>query len=220
MITLYGDVSRTRANRCSWMLAELGLAHQRQPFAFRPGQPKPAEFLALNPNGKCPTLTDSGFTLFESLAINLYLAKKHGGPLAPRSLEEDALMTQWSFWVVTEIEKPQLLAAALCVLFDPHEPDGEELELALAKLARPWTALDGYLQDREFLVGERFTAADLNVAAVMHMVPVAGIDISRWPSMARWLEACLARPAAADCLSVNFKVPRPASQRDILAMFL
>jgi hypothetical protein len=106
-------------------------------------------------------------------------------------------MTQWSFWVMTEIEKPQLLAAALRVLFDPHEPDGEELELALAKLARPWTALDGYLQDREFLVGERFTAADLNVAAVMHMVPVAGIDISRWPFMARRLEACLARPAAA-----------------------
>lgn len=220
MTILYGDVSKTRANRCSWMLKELGIDYTNEPLSFHPGQAKPAEFLALNPNGKCPTLVDDGFVLFESLAINLYLAKKHGGPLAPQSLEEDALATQWSFWAATEIEKPLLLASAIRYLFQPQAESPEELEIALRKLSRPWAVLDKHLQEHPFILGDRFTVADLNVAAVLHFVPIANIDISPWPAMAQWLEACLARPAAVDTRSVGFRVPRPATGRDIVAMFV
>lgn len=220
MITLYGDVTKTRANRCSWMLGELEQEHERRPLTFRPGDRRPADFLALNPNGKLPTLEDGDFTLFESLAINLYLAKKYGGMLGPQSLEEDALMTQWSLWVVTEIEKPLLMASAIRVLFDPPKPSDDEFELAMERLSRPWTVLDSHLRNCRFMMGERFTVADLNIAAVMHLVPIAGIDISRWPAMKYWLETCLERPAAVDARTVNFKVPRPATPRDILAMFL
>ena len=221
MITLYGDASRTRANRSTWMLKELGIDYDYKPIAFRPGQEKPADFLALNPNGKCPTLVDGDLTLFESLAINLYLARKYGGSgLGPRSLEEDALMMQWSFWVATEIEKPLLLTAAVRHLFDPQEPGDEETEITLAKLKRPWSVLDAHLKGRDFILGDRFTVADLNVAAVMHFIPIADIDISAWPSMKRWLDACLARPAAIDTRSVAFRVPRPRSSRDIFAMFI
>jgi glutathione S-transferase len=218
--TLYGDVSKTRANRCSWMLKELDVEYAMEPLSFRPGDTKPPEFLALNPNGKCPTLEDDGFVLFESLSINLYLAKKYGGPLAPQSLEEDALATQWSFWAATEIEKPLLLASALRYLFVPQDESPEELEIALKKLARGWSVLDKHLQTRAFMIGDRFTVADLNIAAVMHFVPIAGIDISSWPAMEKWLEKCLARPAALDARSVNFRVPRPTTPRDIIAMFL
>lgn len=220
MITLYGDVSKTRANRCGWMLNELGIDHVREPIAFRPGDAKPPEYLLLNPNGKCPALGDDGFLLFESLAINLYLAKKYGGPLGPQSLEEDALMTQWSLWAATEIEKPLLLASAIRYLFEPPEPSQDELEIAMGKLSRPWGVLDNHFRKGQFLLGDRFTVADLNVAAVMHFVPIAGIDISQWPAMERWLGFCLARPAAIDTQSVSFKVPRPKTPRDLVAMFV
>jgi glutathione S-transferase len=220
MITLYGDASKTRANRCSWMLNELGVEYAVKPFAFRPGESRPAEFLSLNPNGKCPTLVDDGFVLFESLAINLYLARKYGGSLGPQSIEEDALMTQWSFWVATEVEKPLLLTSAVRYLFEPRMPGGDESTIAMRKLSRPWSVLDAHLRDREFIVGERFTVADLNVAAVMHFIPIAEIDISQWPAMKRWLEACLERPAAVDARSVSFRVPRPETSREVFAMFL
>ncbi|MCO6188455.1 glutathione S-transferase family protein [Rhizobium sp. L1K21] len=221
MITLYGDASRTRANRCTWMLNELGIEYENKPLAFRPGQEKPADFLALNPNGKCPTLVDGDLVLFESLAINLYLARKYGGSgLGPRTPEEDALMAQWSFWVATEVEKPLLLTAAVRHLFDPRLPGTEETDITLGKLQRPWSVLDAHLQDRTFMLGDRFTVADLNLAAVMHFIPIADVDISRWPSMQRWLEACLSRPGAVDVRSVAFRVPRPQSSRDIFAMFV
>jgi glutathione S-transferase len=220
MIILYGDVTKTRANRCSWMLEEIGLEHTREPVAFRPGDVKPQTFLALNPNGKCPTLVDGDFALFESLAINLYLARKYGGLLGPQTPEEDALMTQWSFWVATEVEKPLLLTAAVRFLFDPRQPGGEEEAITIQKLARPWTVLDTHLKDRSFIIGDRLTVADINIAAVMHFIPIAGIDISPWPSLKRWLENCLQRPAARDLRSVNFRVPKPAASRDIFAMFL
>ncbi len=220
MITLYGDVTKTRANRCSWMLNEIGIKHSRVPLAFRPGETRPPEFLALNPNGKCPTLVDGDFVLFESLAINLHLARRYGGLLGPQTPQEDALMAQWSLWVATEVEKPLLLTSAARYLFAPCEPGGEEEAIALKKLARPWSVLDAHLRDRDFIIGDRLTVADINVAAVMHFIPIAGVDVSHWPAMKRWLEACLERPAAIDLRSVDFRVPRPATSRDVFAMFL
>jgi glutathione S-transferase len=55
-----------------------------------------AEFRAVNPNGLVPSIDDDGFVLNESLAITLYLARKHGGPLAPKDVREDGLMTMWT----------------------------------------------------------------------------------------------------------------------------
>ena len=220
MITLYGDPAKTRANRCSWMLKELEIEFSLEKLAFHPGQPKPPEFLALNPNGKCPTLVDEGFSLFESLAINLYLAKKYGGLLGPQTDEEEALVTQWSLWVMAEVEKPLLMAAAIRTLFTPAAPSDDELELALWKLARPWSVLNAHLERQPFILGERFSVADINVASVMHMALIAELDMSAWPALKAWLGTCLSRPQAVDLLSVDFKVPRPKTPRDIIAMFL
>ena len=106
---IYG-IPQSRAGRCLWMARELGLEHENVPVHFRATRDSP-ELVKVNPNARIPALEEpGGFTLHESMAINLYLVKKHGAatPIAPASLEEDALATQWSFWVMTEIEKPLL----------------------------------------------------------------------------------------------------------------
>lgn len=219
MITLYGSL-HSRANRCAWMLKELGVDFAHEPTNFQNGGTHTSDFLKRNPNGRVPVLEDEAFTLFESLAINLYLAKKFGGPLAPRDLEEDALMTQWTIWAITEIEKPLLLASANRVLFAPELRDEEELAVAMKKLSRPWAVLDAHLKGRRYLLGDRFSAADLNVASVMTLVPIAKIDMAPWPALARWLDACLERPAAADWKDVSFTIPRPKTSLGVLAMFV
>ena len=118
MLTIYG-VYRSRASRNLWLAAELGLPFKHVPVIqyYRLADPaaaqgvlhtKSPEFLKVNPNGHVPSMEDDGLVLHESLAINLYLAKKHGGPLAPANPGEDALMTMWALWAATEAEPHSL----------------------------------------------------------------------------------------------------------------
>ena len=210
----------SRSHRVVWMLKELGLPFEHVLTNFMDGSTRKPEFLAINPNGRVPVLDDEGFRIFESMAINLYLAKKHESPLGPRDLIEDALMTQWSFWVVTEVEKPLLFAAANTLLFAEGSRNTDEAAMALGKLQRPFKVLEARLHDRDYLLGDRFTAADLNVAIVMEFIPLAGIDIEAFPRMKTWLSRCLERPAAADWKDVKFTIPRPPTPMGVLHMFL
>ena len=219
MLTLYGSMT-SRAHRVVWMLKELGLAFEHVPTNFFDGSTHKPEFLAINPNGRVPALDDDGLLLCESLAINLYLAKKHGGPLAPVDLREDALATQWSFWVATEIEKPLLLAGANRALFAPESRSEEEALSAIGKLGRPLKVLDAHLTRQQYLLGESFTVADLNVATVMDLAPQCGIALDAWPRVQAWHNDCLARPAAADWKDVKFSIPRPPTALGLLKMFV
>ncbi|HEU4459650.1 MAG TPA: glutathione S-transferase family protein [Methylibium sp.] len=219
MITLYGSTA-SRAHRTLWMLKELGLPFEHVPLGFTDGSTREPAFLAINPNGRVPALDDDGFVVVESMAINLYLARKHGGPLAPAGLREEALATQWSFWVVTEVEKPLLLASANRKLFAPERRVEAEALMAIAKLDRPMKVLDAHLAQQAHLLGARFTVADLNVATVMDLAPQCGIALEAWPNVARWHAACLARPAAADWKDVSFSIPRPADALGMLRMFV
>lgn len=219
MITLYGAMA-SRAHRCVWMLKELGLDFQHVPTPFTDGSTHKPDFLAINPNGRVPVLDDDGFVIYESMAINLYLASKYGGSLAPAGLREEASATQWSFWVVTEVEKPLLFASANRALFAAGSRDEEQAQMALAKLDRPWRVLDAHLSRHDHLLGDRFTVADLNVATVMDLAPQCGIALDAWPHLQQWHQRCLARPAAADWRDVSFSIPRPPTTLGLLKMFV
>ena len=90
MLKIYGHPG-SRAARPLWVCRELGLQYEHVPTHFADGGTKSAEFLAINPAGRIPAIDDGGFRLAESMAINIYLAKKYGGELAPQSLEGDEL---------------------------------------------------------------------------------------------------------------------------------
>jgi len=176
MITLYGH-SFSRAHRNLWMLKELGVPFEHVPTGFFDGSTKKPEFLAINPNGRVPVLVDDGQPIFESMAINLYLARKFRGELAPQSLVEEGLATQWSFWVTTEVEKPLMVAAANLLMFPEHQRNKEESQAMLQKLDRPLRVLDAHLADRQHILGGGFTVADLNVSAPISLGVLAGVNV-------------------------------------------
>ncbi len=226
MIVLYGAMA-SRAHRVVWMLKELELPFEHIQTNFLDGSTHTPAFLAVNPNGRVPALKDGEFLMCESMAINLYLAKKYGNGLAPANLEEDALCTQWSFWVVTEVEKPLLFASANRALFKAESRDEEQALMAIAKLDRPLKVLDAHLASRSrhpakdaFVVGNRFTVADLNIATVMDLAPQCGISLDAWPHVKEWHARCLDRPAAHDWKSVRFSIPRPPTPLGLLKMFV
>ena len=197
-LKLYGG-TKNRGRRCYWLAKELGIEIDPVEVDLHSGQHKSPDFLKLNPNGQVPVLDDDGLILFESFAINLYLAKKYGAamgsPLAPRSLEEEALMTQWSFWVVNEIEHLQIVILQHRMLLPEETRDPARAEEAWEKLQKPLSVLDATLTDRDYLVGNRFTVADLNVAIVLSTFSRLNLELTRYPNLRTWLDTCLGRPA-------------------------
>ena len=102
------------------------LEYENVPIHFADGSAKTPEYLAVNPNGRIPAIDDNGFKLWESMAINLYLAKKHGSDLLPKTMEDEAQAIQWSFWAMTEVEKPAL-AVLLHRFFLPDDQRDSKL---------------------------------------------------------------------------------------------
>ena len=200
MIKLYG-VSGSRAFRSLWMLEELGLEYEHIKTNFT-GDSRQPDFLKINPNGHIPALVDGDLVLFESLAINLYLARKHDAGLWPKSLEDEAHTYKWSIWAMTEVEPPLLQLLFHTVFLPEKERDPTLAKEALEKLQGPLAVLEGALEGRPYLLGTSFTVADLNVAAVASWVTFAGTDLSATPNVSRYLQECLARPAAQKARSL------------------
>ena len=160
------------------------------------GECRTPDFLAINPNGHVPTLVDGDTTVWESMAINLYLVRKHGGPLAPKTLEDEAQLLQWSFWAMTEAEPP-LLNWGMHTRFLPDETrDAAIAKEAGEQLGTRFAVLEAELTKHEYLAGAAFGLVDLNVASVTSWADMMHYDLSALPKVRGWLDRCLARPAA------------------------
>jgi glutathione S-transferase len=205
MLTIYG-VYRSRASRNIWLAGELGIPFTHVPViqVYRLANPDAADaplhtrspaFLEINPNGHVPSIDDDGLILHESLAINLYLARKHGGPLAPANLAEDGLMGMWALWAANEVEALALQVMAHRVSKPVAERDAKLAEAGVAALRAPFAVLDRHLANTSFMVGGRFTVADINVAEVVRYATAAPELFDGAPRVKAWLAECHARPA-------------------------
>jgi glutathione S-transferase len=195
-LKIYG-VARSRAARVLWMAKELRLDYQHVRVDFATGETRQPAHLALNPNGHIPVIDDDGFILWESMAINLYLAKRYGaGGLYPSRLEDEARAWQWSLWGMTEVERPVLTAMMNRAIFPEDQRDLAAADAAEKTLAQPLGVLDGVLGCSPNLLGDNFTVADLNVASILAWTRPAQIGMSAFPKVAEWLRICAERPAA------------------------
>jgi glutathione S-transferase len=191
-------IARSRAFRTLWMAAELGLPYEHVKVDIAGGGTRSADYLAVNPNGHIPAIDDDGFKLWESMAINLFLAKKYGsgdGGIYPQTLEEEARVWQWSFWGVTEVERPAL-SALLNRIAPVDQRDAAAADASERALATPLKVLDMAVTATPYLIGDRFTVADLNVASILAWARQARVDFSAVPKAEAWMKACHDRPAA------------------------
>jgi len=192
-IKIYGPTA-SRAARALWIAHELGIPHEH--IAVEMKDLKNPDYLKVNPNGKVPTLVDGEFKLFESMAINLYLAAKHGKDgFMPASLEDQALCNQWSFWGMTELEKPLLTILIDMFMTAPDKRKPEAVADAQKAMPKPLAVLNGALEGRDYLLGSTFTVADLNLASIMSWAKPIKVDFSPFPNVNAWLDRCLSRPS-------------------------
>jgi glutathione S-transferase len=206
LITIYG-VYRSRATRNIWLLEEIGcpwrlepvIMANRLPNPTAPGAPfntRSPDFLSLSPQGAVPVMKDGDLVLSESLAINLHIARAHGGDLGPRSAAEDALMQQWALYGATAIEP-----AAVQLVYAHRDGKGEtaegrqEMAALVDKLRRPMAALEAHLGKHGHMVGGRFTVADINMAEIVRYAATETELMAACPHVRAWLDALHARPA-------------------------
>ena len=193
MIKLYG-VPRSRTMRALWMLEELGVPYENVKVSFVNDTRKP-EFLKINPNGHIPVLQDGDLTLWESMAINLYLARKYDKGLWPKRVEDEGRAFQWSLWTMTELEEPVLTALLHRMFYPADQRDPKKADDAAERFKTPLGVLNGALVGKQYLLGDAFTVADLNVASVLSWAPLAGLDLGGAPNAQAWFGRCTTRPA-------------------------
>lgn len=188
---LYG-IANSRAFRSVWAAEELGLDYEHIGTSFMEDAKAP-EYLAVNPNGRIPALEDGDVRLFESMAINMYLAEKYGSGLLPEDAVSRAKTWQWSIWGISEIE-PLQMQIVVQKFFTPEDKRNEKVVAGAQKgLQRPLKVLDDTLAEQDFLLGNEFTLADLNLAGVMDLLNMVQLDLSEWRNVSRWLDACYSR---------------------------
>jgi glutathione S-transferase len=199
MLRIYG-VARTRAFRVLWIAKELGIDYEHIPIEIGPAGARKPDYLAINPNGRLPAIDDGGFLLWESLAITLYLAKRHER-LYPGTLDGEAKTWQWTLWSAQEVDRGVNIWSLHALRLPPEDRDPARLAEALKVLEQPFKVLDDALAPRGYLMSGEFTVADLNVAAVMSRA--IDMDLSATPRVADWLRRCLDRPAARAALALR-----------------
>ena len=190
--TIYG-VSGSRAIRSLWAIEETGIEYKHVPTHFFKDS-KTTEFLAVNPNGRIPALTDGDIMLCESMAINLYLTNKYASALHPKDDVELAKTMQWSVWAISEIE-PLQMQIVVQNFFSGGNPDQGIIDNATEQLQRPLEVLNKHLSDADYLLGNTFTVADLNLAGVMLLMQMMKFDLSNHTNVSDWLSRCYSREA-------------------------
>ena len=182
MLKLYG-LTKSRALRCIWMLYEIGA-----PFELVRISPDAPDFPSdINPNRKIPALVDGATVMWESMAINLYLAQTRTTELSPRGRAELGDVLKWTLWAQSEFEEFFNRTASR----DAVPPEWTRKTIGV---------LETTLQRRAYLTADRFTVADLNVSCMFFGPVSSQLSLDAFPSTKRWRNACWARPACARAL--------------------
>lgn len=183
------------AGRCFLLLEELGIDYEVIGLKFSEKQHKSEEYLKINPNGKIPTMDDDGFILWESMAINKYLSKKHKPELLGKDDKESAVIEQWCIWGLSEYQTPLLGVLRHGMMLSPEKREPEVFEAESKKLHNLHNILNKALEGNDFLVGNNFTLADLQVALGVSSVFLVNISLEEFPNLSRWLKNITTRTA-------------------------
>jgi GST-like protein len=180
-------------------LAELELEHERVSVDFKSGVLKTPEFLALNPNGKVPTLIVDGTPMFEAVAIVQWLGDRYGvkkglWPAADSPARMTALA--WSAWAyVTYGAEILRLNYAQSERMPPELRSPAQAEHAKGELQKLLAILEARLTKQAHMLGADYSLVDLVLANSVKYGTLCGVPVEAHPRVSDWMAKVLARPA-------------------------
>lgn len=173
------------------MVAEaIGEPYEKQFVNLREGEQRNPDYLKLNPMGKVPTMVDDDLVLTESVAIQIYMARKAKSDLYPRNLPDQAVVNRWLNLAVHEVRTPVLdIEVHRWIAPQLGNPVNEGLvEVAMSRLDRSLPVLNSQLTSSKFLNGSNLTIADIALVSALDPVDTVDIDISGYPALRSYLD--------------------------------
>ncbi|EJE53587.1 glutathione S-transferase [Acidovorax sp. CF316] len=203
MLRLWGRLSSINVRKVVWAAQELGISLQRTDAGGQFGIVREARYLAMNPNGLVPLVEDedTGLVLWESNPIVRYLCARHApGDLYPEELPERFAAEQWMDWQQTTLN-PAGRDAFIQWVRTPAAQRNESLIAASVAATEPLLdLLDTHLAHQPFMVGERFTMADIPVGCEIHRWWGLPQERAARPNLDRWYQAVSSRSGARGVL--------------------
>lgn len=203
MLKLYG-YGPMRSLRTLWALNELGVDFEFVSVNLFAGETQHPDFLRLNPAGKIPVLVDGDLIVTESAAIVLYLADKHSAKgLLPASIAERAQVYRWILFAVTELEQPLWRIAKHTSIYAEENRLPRDVALARDEFLRMAAVMDGHMAGREFLAGDRISAADCVAAYTLDWANEAQL-LGGFVHLSAYLDRMYARSTAPQRIAAAF----------------
>jgi glutathione S-transferase len=212
MLRIWGRRTSVNVQKVMWAVGELGLTHERFDAGGTFGGLDTPEFTAMNPNRLVPVIDDSGFVLWESQPIVRYLAETYGrGTLSPEGRHAYARADQWCDWAIAEVYRDIIGVCFLGLIRTAaKDRDGAAIVAAAERAGRKLAVLDRHLADRQFILGDRLTFADICVGSLMYRY--WNLDIAR-PRLAfaeAWYQRLTTRKAYQEHVIVDFQAMKVA----------
>jgi glutathione S-transferase len=196
-LTIWGRANSVNVQKVLWCAEELGLSYRRIDAGMAFGRNTEPEYLAMNPNGRVPTLVDGDFVLWESNSIMRYfaLAYGQGSPIYPATSTARAGVDRWLDWTLSTLQPVDRPVFWALVRTPPDKRDMVVVQKDVDAEAVVWRIPDAQLATRRFIEGDEFTLADIALGAfARRWFGVEGVSKPGFPHLERWFAELSDRP--------------------------
>ena len=195
MLKIWGRTTSSNVQKVLWCCAELGIEYERVDLGGPFGGNDTAEYRAMNPNGRVPTVQDGDLIIWESNTICRYLATTRGGErLYPRDPAARTHVERWMDWQLATPGGPMAALLQQLVRTKPEARNPATIEAARQQALAAWRIADGALNDRPYLAGKELTLAEITLGTLVYRWHVFPIERPELSNLRAWYERMRERP--------------------------
>ena len=196
-LKIWGRANSVNVQKVLWCLAELDLAYERIDAGMAFGKNDEPAYLAMNPNGRVPTLVEGDFVLWESNSVMRYLAMAYGrgSSVYPEAPKRRAGVDRWLDWTLSTVQPVDRPVFWALVRTPPDKRDMAAIQRDVDAEAVVWRIADAQLASRRFIEGDDFTLADIAIGAyARRWLGVEGVSKPKLAHLDRWFAQFATRP--------------------------